>query len=326
MPNIVVYVPLETGAGMAMIRFESKPGKLPPKEEVVATTSLTRKDFDQLLETARQPGAAAVRNELQSKLLLPDLTTDKGKTVFFKDLFYYGLLPQSLNVDTAITIGSKEIRTAVIQSRNLSQKKLDPKTFMTFMGYPETHMDYKAVFGEKASAPLLEWQGYASQLRNLAKGHGFEILSSSELKNLGSKENILKKLEEANGIVFIVAHADGCHIRLPSGELVDLTPSDVSKLSLKRSPFVVLRICNGIDNGYANAFLKAGAGGVWANRGPISPEVANKQIELFMGFLSRGMTVIEAVRQTDLVNVHSKHSNGLFTLLKRDSKAGETNQ
>lgn len=143
-------------------------------------------------------------------------------------------------------------------------------------------------------------------------------------KNLGSKEKILKKLEEATGIVFIVAHADGCHIHLPSGELVDLTPSDISKLSLRRFPFVVLRICNGIDNGYAAAFLKAGAGGVWANRGPISPETANKQTELFMGFLAKGMTVIEAARQTDLLNAHSKHSTGLFTLLMDASENSET--
>jgi len=56
-------------------------------------------------------------------------------------------------------------------------------------------------------------------------------------------------MEQASGIVFIVAHANGCHFRLPGGETIDVSASDILNLKLTKHPFVVLRICNGIDEG-----------------------------------------------------------------------------
>jgi len=319
----VVYAPVETNHGVAMLRFESL-ATGGPRVDVVADDKLTGRDFEGLLNMSRQPSSAAARTELQNRLLPKDFPSDKNKTVFFQDLFYYGLLPQSFNVEDAITLGSKDIGAALTRWTELQERKMDPKTFTSFMGYPETRPDYQAIFGTTPSAPLSDWQTYASNLRTIANQHGVEVLAARELKNLGTKEKILQRLEEATGIVFIFAHAEGCHLHLSTGELIDLTPSDISKLTLKRSPFVMLRICNGIDNGYANAFLKAGAAGVWANRGPISPETANKQLELFMSFLAKGMTAMEAVRQTQLSNPHARHSTGIFTIIRTRNKNADT--
>ena len=313
--GVVVYAPVETQGGMATVRFETQRGGIPIKQEVVAQSILTAREFKEMLDVARQPSAAAFRAELREMLLPKDLSHDKGKVVFFKDLFYYGLLPETFNLEGATTIGSQDMAVAYAKRVALERLKPDVSKFTAIMGYPETQAEYDVVFGEQKSAALTEWQGHASDLRSVGKESGFEVLSTSQLKDLGSKESILKKLEEAKGIVFIVAHADGCHIRLPGGEVVELTPPDIAKLSLRQSPFVVLRICNGIDNGYAAAFIKAGASGVWANRGKIDPQTANTQIRLFMGFLRKGMSVIEAAGQTDAVNAHSKSSVGLFTFL-----------
>lgn len=315
---VVVYVPVRVFSDgvekMNMLRFESdEKGQPIIREEVLAETVMSAQEFRDFLAAAQNPRASAFRTQLRERLFSEDSKADKGKMVFFKDLFYYGLLPKTFGIKGAITIGSGTVREAYQKSIELTRFKLKPNMFTGFMGYPETQAEYEAVFGGKPAADLKTWKNHAAELRNIASEYNFEILSATEFEKLGTKQQILSRFEEAEGIVFIVAHADGCHIRLPSGEVVELTPADISRLSLKKSPFVILRICNGIDNGYANAFVRAGARGVWANRGTIDVSIANKQVKLFMDFLHKGFSVMDAANEVDLNDKHSKVATGIFT-------------
>jgi hypothetical protein len=84
-----------------------------------------------------------------------------------------------------------------------------------------------------------------------------------------SKPDLLSALESAEGIIFILAHASRAHIILPGGASLEINPADIAGLSLHHNPFVFLRICHGADTGFADAFIKAGAKAVWANRGAV---------------------------------------------------------
>jgi hypothetical protein len=298
---------------MAMLRLESAGNRRAIKQEIVASTAMNAEEFRDFLASAQSPYAEQYREELRTRLLPRNLSRDDGKVVFFKDLFYYGLLPKTFGIEGAITIGSGTVKEAYQKRIALTRLKIQPSLFTGFMGYPETQTEYNAVFGGKPAAALRTWKNHATELRSIAEEYKFQILSATEFEKLGTKQQILSKFEEARGIVFIVAHADGCHIRLPSGEVIELTPGDIGRLTLRKAPFVILRICNGIDNGYADAFIRAGASGVWANRGKIDVSTANRQIKLFMDFLHKGYSVTEAARQTDLLDAHSRVATGIFT-------------
>jgi hypothetical protein len=126
----------------------------------------------------------------------------------------------------------------------------------------------------------------------------------------------LRALESAEGIFFLVAHAEGCHFSIPGGTgAISITPADIAQLHLAKSPIVILRICDGIDNGYASAFIKAGARSVWANKGVISAKAANEQIELFMKFSSEGDSVQEAIRRVEELIPTANNAAGLITQL-----------
>jgi hypothetical protein len=297
------------------VRFETQGDDKPLKQEVVGTGELTRQQFKNLLKAAHQPSAVAYRSELRMKLMPKDFSADVGKTVFFKDLDFYGLLPKTLGIDDAITIGSLTVQTALRNRKALETLKPKRAEFTAFMGYPETEGDRDTIFGTQKTASLQLWRQRAQALRDAAEEHGFKLFAAGDLRTLGTKQKILEQIQAAKGVVFVVAHADGCHIHLPGGEIVSLSPSDIAGLKLTESPFVILRICNGIDNGFASAFMRAGASAVWANRGVISADNANQQITLFMKYLSDGLSALEAARQVEKVNPQAKASVGLFTKL-----------
>jgi hypothetical protein len=306
---------------MVMIRMETQSPPKPVLEEVVATTSISETDFKKLLSSAQQPSAEAYREELRNKFLGTNLR-DAGKTVFFKDVNYYGLLPRNFGSENALALGSLSISTALMNDQALRSLKATPQSFTAFMGYPEDASDMDKVFGDQKTASIDIWQKRAEDFRQIATEHGFQLFSASELKTLQTKEGILKQMEQATGIVFIVAHANGCHIRLPGGETVDIAASDILNLKLAKHPFVVLRICNGIDEGFASAFMRAGAQAVWANRGVIDAAIANRHIDLFMKALGEGSSVYDAVQKVDQQELTAEAAAGLFVQLLEPPRTG----
>jgi hypothetical protein len=134
---------------------------------------------------------------------------------------------------------------------------------------------------------------------------------------MDGKQEFLSRIENAKGIVLVIAHADGATVRLPGmGGGLTITPADIAQLHLKNSPFVVLRICNAVDRGYADAFGRAGATGVWANRGIITAETANRQIAAFFEELAAGQSILESIQKIQARDGAAKASVGLFTALK----------
>jgi hypothetical protein len=298
---------------MAMIRMETLASGKPVLEQVVATTGIGETDFKKLLSGAQQPSAEAYRAELTEKFV--PANRDAGKLVFFKDVNYYGLLPKSFGAQDALALGSLSISTALQNERTLRTLKATPQNFTAFMGYPEDATDMDKVFGGQNTAGVETWQKQAEAFRQIATDHGFELFSATDLRSLQTKDGVIRQMEQADGIVFIVAHANGCHIRLPGGEMVDISAADVSNLKLTKHPFVVLRICNGIDEGFASAFMRAGARGVWANRGVIDAATANRHVDLFMKALGEGSSVYEAIRRVEQQEPTAASAAGLFAHL-----------
>jgi len=92
-------------------------------------------------------------------------------------------------------------------------------------------------------------------------------------------------------------------------------------LSKVRRPF--LRVCQGKDEGFADAFLRAGAAGVWANRGPVDAAVANRQAEQFLEKVRAGKSVLSAIKEIMDADPHAKNSDVLFTMNIRRPIPGE---
>ena len=92
-----------------------------------------------------------------------------------------------------------------------------------------------------------------------------------------------------------------------------MTPADIAKLRLRPSTFVFLRVCQGEDAGFADAFLKAGAKAVWANRGVIDVAVATRQLDAFLTQMGKGATVIEAISRVSETDGEAMERAVLFT-------------
>lgn len=56
-----------------------------------------------------------------------------------------------------------------------------------------------------------------------------------------------------------------------------------------------MRICNGEENGFARAFLLAGASAVWVNHGTLKAVDANEQIRLFLEH-ARSSTLLDSIK------------------------------
>ena len=110
----------------------------------------------------------------------------------------------------------------------------------------------------------------------------------------------------------IVAHSDGASIRLSNGRLIPLSPSDIANLHFTKKPFVFLRVCQGQDVGFADAFVKAGARGVWTNRGSVSAATANQQAGEFLKLTRAGTTIEDAIRKMMEVDRSIHQGTALF--------------
>ncbi len=136
----------------------------------------------------------------------------------------------------------------------------------------------------------------------------------AELLSKTTKEELLSELGRLDGIIVIVAHADGFHIQIPGHEAISINPADIASTKFSGSPFVFLRVCQGTDVGFADAFLKAGAGGVWTNRGVIDVAVANRQADSFLEQIQAKATISEAIRVV-MASDSPAGCDGVFTNL-----------
>jgi hypothetical protein len=186
---------------------------------------------------------------------------------------------------------------------------------VAFVGYPETDADLAAMYRSEAKPSLDEFQRHLKRLQLIATEHKVQLVTAGDIREIGAKRKILDAMQQAQMILFVIAHSSGVMIRMPAGEVIEISPQDIESLKLASSPFVVLRVCNGLENGFAQAFMKAGASGVWANRGTISAEVANRQIELFMDQLSRGRSVLDSIQHVNLQEENSRTATTVITEL-----------
>jgi hypothetical protein len=309
-PGVVVYCPVQTEKGMSNIRFETQGEGKPCRSELIAESTVSPKEFAGLLRIAQQPSAEFTRTALRDLLLPGGNKADQGKMVFFRDIAFYDILPGALGHENATMLGTPFLADAIARRRSLAEAKISPGKFTAVIGYPETEADISLVFGNGPAENAAEWKRHADQFSKIAEKYGVQAFQGDRLKGLAGPEGVLKTMEEAEGIVFISAHASGCNILLPGSTSWTITPGQISSLKFKRGPFVVLRICNTGDPGFVRAFLLAGASGVWRNSGKIDAARANEEIEGFFATLHDGKSILEAVESG---GAQSRLTTGLFT-------------
>jgi hypothetical protein len=325
--GVVVYMPVfvyrrihgatkTTFDGMVTVRFETQgSGKAVLEDILEPSKAVSEKQFELLLQSAQKASVPA-REELQQVVPI-DSGNDANKIVFIRDSNLYGLLPQTLGIDNGMAIASESLTAALAKREALAKLHAAPSDFTTVVGYPGSTGDYRAVFGNQPTAPLSTWQARIADLRKIATEQNLRPITADELRTFANKQQFLSKLEKANGIVMVIAHADGYSVRLPgSVAAITITPQDIGALHFEHSPFVMLRICNAVDYGYADAFARAGSVAVWANRGVITAEAANLQIQAFFQALKQNGNILEAIRQVNALDPQSKASIGLFSLLR----------
>jgi hypothetical protein len=261
--GIVVYAPVISSGHLVMLRFETEIQPQPARVEVRETkwNSLT---FRTALIAAQQPGGDFFRRDLQRQMIPEQPGLDDGKTVFFFDPEGYGLVPQAFKLQKSFILASPRIRDAVENLQLLQTQRRPPSEYVAVLGLPSTEVEFRKVFGDTTKfGELPEWRKHALDAAKVASENRVRVLAGPGEKGANNKEQLLSALEKQSGIIFLVAHADGAHILLPgSTETVDITPSDIAARRFNSKSFVVLRVCQGEDQGFANAFIKAGAGAV----------------------------------------------------------------
>lgn len=317
--GVVIYVFAPTTKGMATIRFESsETGNF--SEKVVSETNITEQEFQQNLEAARQDRSAWTREQLRKSLLPTDLSGDTGKLVMYKDMNFYGVLPQSFELQDGLLLASGELKQAVENAKLLKNKRIDPKDISAFVGYPETPEHLKAIFEEDSKEPLEHWQGLMTGMKALRDKFGFELYGLHDMDSLGSKEAVLDKVAHAKNIVWIIAHGSGCTIRLTSGERIRISPMDIESLRLANSPLVIVRVCDAAESGFPRAFLKAGASAVVVNRGKVSASDVNDEMSTLLHNF-KDLSFYDAVQKTNASGVKRARSNGVYVDLIHTSVA-----
>src|SRR5262249_31683881 len=148
-----------------------------------------------------------------------------------KDVGFYGILPNSFDEPGAVAVGSRSIRTALANLLKLAIDRPAVSEFKAFGGFPETEAGYRVVFGSRPSAQdLAPWRTAVGELSGLASEYGVQTYAGGVLRAVGSKSALLREFENAAGILFLVAHANGCRVILPSGQTIEITPEDIATL------------------------------------------------------------------------------------------------
>jgi len=317
--NVVLYMFVEANQGIATLRFETRPN-LSPLETIARQTGISPDRFKESLQAAVQPSSKAERARLRSQLLPEDMSKDQNKTVLFFDNDFYGAMPSSFELDNGFAFGSSTIRDAVAHATALTSARLAPSDITAFVGYPETDSELSAVFGDSKTAKLTVWQDRMKDMRQLAVTHQMKMFGLGEMRSLKSKGALLAEISASKGIVWIVAHSSGCSIRLSTGEEIQVTPSDIASLKLIHSPFVLIRVCDASDAGFAEAFLKAGARAVWVNKGVVTAPQVNQELDSFLENL-QGASIADAIRQTGVAS--ASYFRGATLYVENDHKSQE---
>jgi hypothetical protein len=295
---------------MANLRFETAGEGKPIMETVVADTDVPAREFKSLMRVAQEPSADFTRQALRSLLMPKGAEGDREKTVFFRDIAFYDILPAAVGHDTAVVLGTESVKDGLARRKVLAQKQLSPDGFTAILGYPENESDYSAVFQRTDAFDLKTWQQHSESFVELAKKYSLDLYQGSRLRELNDLGTLLAAMEEAKGIVLVTAHANGCKIMLQNQSFT-ITPGQIGRLKFRNSPFVVLRICNEMDTGFTRAFLQAGASGVWKNSGKIDAGQANKEIGNFLQALKDGNPILPAIQKSSDSVSHFR--NGIFT-------------
>jgi hypothetical protein len=278
-------------------------------------TDWDEQTFRTAIAAAQQPGGGFFSRDLHRHLLADYSQNDLGKSILIFDPESYGLAPQALGLKDSVILGSSDFGRALANLHSLEDAHFLPSTFAAILGLPSTEADFSSVFGSsKQFGDLAEWQTYNREAVEVSSNHGVKVLTGSHQGAVKTKTDLLREIERQKGIVFIVAHADGARIILPGGNApIDITPADIGNLHLKENPFVILRICQGDDHGFANAFLNAGAIGVWSNRGVIRADIAIKQVRLFLEQLGTSGSTLDAIVHVMSQEPNAAANSTLFT-------------
>jgi hypothetical protein len=315
--GVVVYAFVSTEKGIAVIRFESFGSNAQFSEEVVVRSKRSAEDLRQIINAARQEDNVYYRTMLQDDYNFGHPERDQGKLVFLMDTDALGVVPQSFDLPDSVVFASPSLTNAVSNFSKLSQPSQTGESYAALFGLPRTESEYVKVFGVPSGnqryAPLSEWLQHSNSQEELVRDHQLRALKANGTTALDRKVDLLHQLEAQMGVVMIVAHAEGAEIRVSDTETIRLTPKDIAGLHFNHSPFVFLRVCQGKDEGFANAFLTAGAAGVWANRGPVGAGIANRQAAQFLEKLQSGMSILSTIKQIMATDSHAKNSDVLFT-------------
>ncbi len=311
--DAVVYCPVRTLQGVAMLRIANPPGGGPVGVALVNEPGLERDEVNRLLKEAREPLGIAARERLRA-LLLSHPGDDHGRPILLADIPNFGLSPADVGIDHATIFASRSVAGALGRVRLLSSTPPEVPRFSAILGYPRNESDLAAMFPDPSQrAPLSAWNTDSSKFTDVAREHNVRLVDLEPKREHVTAADVLAPLAEADGIVFVVAHAHGCRVRLPGGDSISVSPHDISSLRLIKSPFGVVRICDGHDVGFGHAFLEAGASGVWINRGPITADQANKEVDAFLTEMNRRRPVIDAIRTVEAKYKRTRTGSLLLT-------------
>src|SRR3954447_1468155 len=305
----VLYAPVDSANGITTIRFESLGGGAASEE--ARATKLSAQDLKTYLVSASQPDAKMIRERLRHELI-PENDRDKGKIVLLKDLASFGLSPAALGYDDEAVVVASSISRAAANLKWLETNTPTDAKYVALFGYPSSEAEYKSVFSDARFGSLAEWQQHKKSAGAIAREFDVREIVATGQDATQAKQNVLHEFATADGILFVVAHAHGATIMLPSGEEVAITAADIAALKLHNSPFVVLRVCQPEDQGFADAFIKAGARSVWLNRGVVSADTANQQVAAFMRAVRGGKSIGAAVRSVRETNAHARTATHLI--------------
>jgi hypothetical protein len=314
--GVVVYTFVTEPAGVAVLRLEALGQNRGVSEEVVVRSTRSADFFRQIVQGASQPDNVYLQRLLKTDFSLAQAQRDQGKRVFVMDTDSFGLVPQSLDPPGSVLFASSSLETAIANLTLLGQAPPPNVRYAAVLGIPRTKAEYIKVFGKVATsqfAPLEEWQSYWKDQQDLVRQHQLTTIKPGGGSDNARKTDFLRQLSEQEGIIMIIAHAEGAEIHVPNGQTIRITAGDIAGLKLRKSAFVFLRVCQGKDVGFAEAFLKAGAAGVWANRGIIRADAANRQAREFLRRVQAGMSVLQSIDEISASDALARSSSVLFT-------------
>lgn len=291
------------------------PGR--PIELSIGTgATLTRDDLTSLHELGMSSIFETPRRELRSRMGLdryPELDS-ATKDVFLLDGGGFGVMPGVLGMPRrTIVVASESIARARENSELIKNRPFIQEEAVLVCGFPVTDAQHKLIFPKRPPKDVREWKSARDQLDKIASGNIGEF---ADVNVITAARDLLARIEEARDVVMLAAHADATGtIDIPSRDgksSIRIGPDDIRTLDLSRRPFVILRICNGDQFGWAQAFIEAGAVGVWMNGGEVAPAACVEEIERFLD-LARRLPIGQAIDEI-LKNPRSYLRTGVFAI------------